>query len=143
MTRTYHLFISHSWAYGSSYNNLINLLRQSYGFTFKDYSVPQDDPIHNAGNDAQLRQAIKEQMSPCSAVIVLAGVYATYSKWINKEIDLAKGGLAKGGFIKPKPVIAVRPWGNQRISQKVRDAADKLVGWNTQSVISAIKEVVR
>ncbi|MCY3653827.1 MAG: TIR domain-containing protein [Cyanobacteria bacterium MAG IRC1_bin_28] len=137
MTRTHHLFISHSWAYGSSYNNLINLLRQSYGFTFKDYSVPQDNPIHNAGNDTQLQQAIKEQMSPCSAVIVLAGVYATYSKWINKEID-----LAKGGFSKPKPVIAVRPWGNQRISQKVRDAADRLVGWNTQSIISAIKEVV-
>ncbi|WP_071994736.1 TIR domain-containing protein [Candidatus Synechococcus spongiarum] len=93
-------------------------MKQSHGFVFKDYSVPQNNPIHNAENDAQLQQAIKNQMSPCSAVIVLAGVYATYSRWINKEID-----LAKGGFIKPKPVIAVRPWGNQGISQKVRNAA--------------------
>lgn len=127
MTRTYNLFISHSWKHERQYHGLENLLKS---FGFNNYSVPKDDPIHNAGNDAQLQQAIKNQMSPCSAVIVLAGVYATYSKWINKEIDLAKGGLAKGGFIKPKPVIAVRPWGNQRISKKVRDAADRLVGWN-------------
>lgn len=140
MTMAYNLFISHSWKYEGHYHGLENLLKS---FGFNNYSVPKDDPIHNARNDAQLQQAIKNQMSPCSAVIVLAGVYATYSKWINKEIDLAKGGLAKGGFIKPKPVIAVRPWGSQRISKKVKDAADRLVGWNTQSVIGAIKEVVR
>ncbi|MCY4174463.1 MAG: TIR domain-containing protein [Cyanobacteria bacterium MAG CAR3_bin_5] len=140
MTRTYNLFISYSWKHEGHYHGLENLLKS---FGFNNYSVPKDDPIHNAGNDTQLQQAIKNQISPCSAVIVLAGVYATYSKWINKEIDLAKGGLAKGGFIKPKPVISVRPWSNRRISQTVRDAADRLVGWNTQSVIGAIKKVVR
>lgn len=134
----YNIFISHSWSYGSNYNNLVNLLRQNSGFIFKDYSVPKDDPIHNANNDAQLRQAIRDKMGPCSVVIVLAGVYATYSKWINEEIA-----LAKRGFYKAKPTIAVRPRGNERISQTVRDAADRLVGWNTQSVVRAIREVVQ
>ena len=134
----YHIFISHSWSYGSNYSNLVKLLRQSSGFIFKDYSVPKDDPIHNANNDAQLRQAIRDQTGPCSVVIVLAGVYATYSKWMNEEIA-----LAKTGFDKAKPTIAVRPRGNERISQTVRDAADRLVGWNTQSVVRAIREVVQ
>ncbi len=134
----YHIFISHSWSYGSNYSNLVKLLRQSSGFVFKDYSVPKDDPIHNANNDAQLRQAIRDQTGPCSVVIVLAGVYATYGKWMNEEIA-----LAKTGFDKAKPTIAVRPRGNERISQTVRDAADRLVGWNTQSVVRAIREVVQ
>ncbi len=134
----YNIFISHSWSYGSNYSNLVNLLRQSSGFIFKDYSVPKDDPIHNANNDAELRQAIRDQMGPCSVVIVLAGVYATYSRWIYEEIT-----LAKEGFCKAKPIIAVRPRGNERISQKVKYAADRLVGWNTQSVVRAIREVVQ
>ena len=75
-------------------------------------------------------------MAPCSAVLILAGVYATYSKWINVEID-----LAKNGFAQPKPIIAIRPWGSERTSVPVREAADREVGWNTESVVSAIREV--
>ncbi len=112
----YNVFISHSWSYGSNYSSLVNVLRQSSGFIFKDYSVPKSDPIHNVRNDVQLRQAIRGKMGPCSVVIVLAGVDATYSRWINEEIA-----LAKKGFYKAKPIIAVRPRGNERISQPVRD----------------------
>jgi len=34
-------------------------------------------------------------MKHASVVLILAGVYSTYSKWINIEIDLAKNGLKK------------------------------------------------
>ena len=134
--RTFNLFISHSWTYGDAYDRLVSLLRARSDFQFGNYSVPQDDPIHNAGTDAQLREAILRQMAPCSAVLILAGVYATYSKWINIEID-----LAKRGFMYPKPVIAIRPWGSERTSVPVREAADREVGWNTESIVSAIREV--
>lgn len=132
------IFISHSWSYGDHYNGLIRLLRKDPYFHFRDYSVPKDDPIHNANNDAQLRKAIKDQMSPCSVILIMAGMYAHYSKWINKEID-----LAKYGFSPPKPIIAVEYWGSQRTSTIVKDAADKVVRWNSASIINAIKEVVR
>ncbi len=134
--RTFNLFISHSWTYGDAYDRLVNLLRARSYFQFRNYSVPQDDPIHNAGTDAQLREAIWRQMAPCSAVLILAGVYATYSKWINIEID-----LAKNGFTGPKPIIAIRPWGSERTSVPVREAADREVGWNTESVVRAVREV--
>ena len=74
---------------------------------------PQDDPIHRAATDAQLRRAIRNQMAPCHVVLILAGVYASYSKWINIEID-----LAEEGFQRPKPIIAIRPRGNTLISRK-------------------------
>ena len=134
--KTYNLFISHSWRYEDAYDRLVNLIRNRPYFAFRDYSVPKNDPIHNARNDVQLRQAIRDQMIPCHAILIMAGVYSTYSKWINIEVD-----LAQNGFQNPKPIIAIRPWGNERISTVVNSAADRLVGWNTESVVKAIRDL--
>ena len=134
--RTHHLFISHSWAYSDTYDRLVDLLNERPYFRFKDYSVPRDDPIHNARTTAALRAAIRQRMAPCGVVLILAGVYATYSKWIDEEIT-----LAQSGFRLAKPIVAIRPWGNERISQTVRDAATRVVGWNTDSVVTAIRDL--
>ena len=48
--QTYNLFISHSWRYGDQYARIYCLLRDRPYFAFRDYSVPQNDPVHNAGN---------------------------------------------------------------------------------------------
>lgn len=130
----YNLFISHSWAYSREYTNLITLLDEAMRFQYRNYSVPKESPIHNAPADWQLRAAIREQMSHASCVLILAGVYATYSKWINIEID-----LAKNGFSTPKRIIAIAPWGQQRISSVVQNAADEIVRWQSDSIINAIR----
>ena len=134
--RTHGLFISHSWSYSDSYEKLVELLRSRSYFAFKNYSVPRGDPIHNVGTDAQLIEAIRRKMAPCSAVIILAGVYATYSKWIDKEIK-----LAARGFDFRKPIIAIKPRGSVNTSLPVKQAADKIVGWNSESVVRAIREL--
>ncbi len=136
--KRYHIFISHSWIYGNHYNGLISLLKKDPYFHFRNYSVSKDNPIHNANNDTQLRRAIKNQMQPCSAVLIMTGMYAHYSKWIKQEVY-----LAKHGFSLSKPIIAVKYWGNKRTSRVVKDAADKVVKWNSKSITKAIKEVVR
>lgn len=132
----YRLFISHSWTYSDAYEKLTALLKAAPGFFYQDYSVPKDDPIHNAPNAAALRAAIQQQMQPAQVVIVLAGVYATHSKWINEEVALAKQNL----FFS-KPLLAIEPWGSERTSQVVRDAADRIVKWNTSSITTAIREL--
>ena len=134
--RTHHLFVSHSWAYSNAYDKLVNLLNRPPYFRFKDYSVPREDPIHNAHTVAALRAAIRQQMAPCGVVLILAGVYATYSRWIDEEIL-----LAQTGFQAPKPLIAIRPRGNLRLSKPVQEAADRVVGWNKDSIVTAIREV--
>lgn len=128
---TYNIFISHSWRYGDQYNSLIGLLNSNPYFHYKDYSVPKDDPIHNARNDLQLKAAIRRQMMPASCVLILAGVYANYSKWINIEIGLAQE--------MGKKIIAVEYWGAQHTSSVVKNAADIVVRWNANSIISAIR----
>ena len=134
--KTYNLFISHSWTYTDAYERLVNLLDKRQYFAFKNYSVPKDDPIHNARSDAQLRAAIRNQMIPCHVVLIMAGVYSTYSKWIGIEIE-----IAQRGFLTPKPIIAIKPWGNTNVSSVVSAAADKLVNWNTESIVAAIREL--
>lgn len=136
MGKTYNLFISHSWAYTDAYEKLIQLLDKDPNFSYKNYSVPKNDPVHNAKTDRELYEAIKRQVSPSSIVIILAGVYSTYSKWINKEIT-----IAKKEFIIPKPIIAVEPWASERTSKIVKDNADKIVKWNSKSIIAAIQEL--
>ena len=58
-------------------------------FKYKNYSIPKDNPVHTDGTDEELYDAIIEQISHASVVIVLTGVYATYSRWINDEIYIA------------------------------------------------------
>ena len=55
----------------------------------------------------------------------------TYSKWINIEIQLAKE--------MGKKIIAIEPWGSEHTSSVVKQAADKIVGWNTHSIISTVE----
>jgi MTH538 TIR-like domain (DUF1863) len=138
LTITYNLFISHSWAYGDAYEKLIALLDNRGYFSYKNYSVPKDDPIHSAGTDAQLRAAIRRQIAPCHCVIMLAGVYSTYSKWINEEIA-----ICTSDFATKKPIVGINPWGAERSSQVVQEAADVMANWNTESIVAAIRQVCR
>lgn len=128
----YNIFISHSWTYNSQYIGLLNLLDSAPNFTYRDYSVPKDDPIHNAKYDYQLKAAIRNKMQHASCVLILAGVYSTYSKWINIEIELAKE--------MGKKIIAIEPWGAERTSITVKSNANKIVKWQTSSIVNAIKE---
>lgn len=131
------LFISHSWTYGDAYDRLVDLMNAAPRFLFKNYSVPKGDPIHNAPGDKLLYEAIKRQIAPTQVVLILAGVYATYSKWIDKEIQ-----IAKTEFPARKPIIAIEPWRAERTSQKVKGNADMIVSWNTSSLVTAIRQLV-
>lgn len=130
----HNLFISHSWAYGDAYEKLINLLnnQRSLVFDYKNYSVPKHNPIVGARTDAQLHAAIRAQILPCKNVVILAGVYSTYSKWINIEIQIAKE--------LGKKIIAVEPWASEKTSEVVKRNANYIVPWRGDSLVKAIKQ---
>lgn len=130
MDKIYRLFISHSWNYGDAYEKVIQLIN-SQGLVYYDHSVPQNDPIHTNGTDYQLHQAIDAKIKGISCVIILAGVYSTYSRWINKEIEIAKK--------YNKPIIAVEPWASERTSEVVKANATIIVKWQAKSIVDAIK----
>lgn len=128
---TYRLFISHSWTYGDAYDKLVQFFNTHPNFSWSDYSVPKDDPIHDAPNATKLEEAIRAQIRPVNCVVILAGVYSTYSKWINKEVAIAKE--------LKKPIIAIQPWGAEKTSTLVKDSATEIVKWQSSSIVSAIR----
>ena len=71
------------------------------------------------------------QMQPTSCVLILVSAYASYSKWINIEIELAQQ--------MGKTIIAIEPWGSEKTSAIVKKAANRIVKWNTDSIVDAIR----
>lgn len=126
----YRIFISHSWAYSKAYDKIEEFLEDE-GVSYCNHSVPKDDPVHTNGTDKELYEKIDAKVRGCSCVIILAGVYASYSKWINKEIEIAKK--------YNKPIIAVEPFSSERTSKVVKEAATVIVGWRSSSVANAVK----
>jgi hypothetical protein len=131
MSKQYRLFISHSWAYSDAYEKVMALL-DDQNLSYYNHSVPLNDPIHTNGTDRQLYEAIKNKISGTNCVLILAGVYSSYSKWINKEIEISK---AFG-----KPIIAIEPWASEKTSKVVKDNATIIVKWQGASIANAIKE---
>jgi len=131
--KEYRLFISHSWAYGDSYDKLVKFFEEYPYFKWSDYSVPRNDPIHTTGSDSELYDAIKKKIALVNCVVILAGVYSTYSKWIKKEIEISKE-------VYSKPIIAVEPWGSEKTSTIVKTNADAIVKWSSSSIVDAIRK---
>lgn len=131
-----HVFISHSWRYSGHYNTVAGWVfgeKWRVGqasIDFRDFSVPKNDPIHDARNDTQLRNALFTQISRSHVIVIPAGIYSSHSGWIQKEIDGARNYR--------KPILAVIPWGQQRISNVVQNAATRVVGWNKVPLVTAI-----
>ena len=128
----YAIFVSHSWDYDQEYARLVRLLEEANRFDFRNYSVLEQEQF-DTKSDEELENALREkQIKPSSVVVVLAGMYSTHSKWIGREIRIAK----KEG----KPILGVKPWGNDRTSNYVEQRADEMVGWNTDSIVDAIRD---
>lgn len=129
--RDYHILISHSWDYSDQYDTVKGWLNASSYFRWTDYSVPITKPLDVNGIRAQKRN-IRNRISMCSCVIILSGMYVAYSDWIDYEIDTA---VSLG-----KPIIGIKPWGQERVPLKVQNSADIMVGWNASSVVDAVRQ---
>lgn len=133
---TYNIFISHAWKYSDDYNQIVTWLNEAQQeglFTWKNYSVPEHDPLIDSNTTVgknTLKNMLKEQIRPASKILVLSGMYVAYSDWIDFEIDTAVD--------YSKYIIGIKPWGQERIPTKISSNADKMVGWNKSSVINAI-----
>ena len=127
----YALFISHSWKYDQEYARFVRLLQQADNFDFRNYSIPQAEQF-DTETDEELAEVLRDkQIRPASVVIVLAGVYSTHSKWIGRELRIAKE--------LGKPILGVEPWGSSRTSSYVGQRADEMVAWNTDSILEGIR----
>jgi hypothetical protein len=129
--RTRMIFISHAWSYESHYLTIEKWFNETANFSWKNCSVPSTDSLPDK-TTAGLTAGMIRQISPAQVVIILGGMYAAYSGWIDYEISEAKR--------MNKIIIGVKPWGQERVPTKVQEASIcDPVGWNSASVIQAVR----
>ena len=128
--KTYVLFISHAWTYDDDYHRLLQFLDEANWFNYRNYSVPQHDPL-DANSASRLMAALDRQIRPVNIVLTISGMYVSYRDWIQYEINVAES--------YGKPIVGIRPWGSQRVPSAVQEAATEMVGWNTSSIVNAIR----
>ena len=131
--KTRKLFISHAWSYSSHYNTVVEWFNNEPNFEWRNYSVPSHDACSET-TKAGLKTCLTRQINPSQCIIILAGMWAAHSDWIEYEIDEA--------VRLSKTIIGVKPWGNEKTPNKVSDNADIMVNWQRSSLIAAIRDLV-
>lgn len=131
MAKTYKLFISHRWEYDNLLQNLKNLLNERGYFSAEYYQIEKDSPI-NSENASVIKANITKRLEESDVVLAIAGVSASYSEWMQWEMDKALDLGLK--------IIGVIPRGNERISQEVYSRSETDVRWNTESIVDAIRK---
>ncbi|MDQ0070149.1 hypothetical protein J2W34_001934 [Variovorax boronicumulans] len=128
--KTRMLFISHAWQYDSAYLTLVSWFNAASNFDWKNCSIPSTNALPDKTTKG-LAEGITRQINPAQGVLIIAGMYAAHSGWIDYEIGEAK----RLG----KTIIGIRPWGQERLPVKVQDASTVLVNWNSASIIEAVR----
>jgi len=131
--KTRNLFISHAWSYETHYNTLVTWLNEEPNFSWRNYSVPSHDSCPDKTKTG-LKSCLTRQINPTQGIIILAGMWAAHSEWVEYEIDEA---VRLG-----KTIIGVRPWGQERTPVKVQNAADIMVAWQRSSIIDAVRDLI-
>ncbi len=127
--RTYSVFICHDWEYGDDYYRICGFLNNAPNFSWENRSVPGHDPLDT--ND-MLQKNLRDQIRPADVMVVLAGMYSARSGWMDWEMEFAR----RIG----KSIIGIKPWGNVQLPLVVQNNADEIVGWNSDSIVGAIRQ---
>lgn len=131
--KTRALFISHAWAYEHHYNQLELWFNEALNFSWRNCSVPSTHGLEDKTAKG-LSEGMTRQISPAQGVIILAGMYAAHSSWIQYEISEA--------LRMNKVIIGVRPWGAERVPTSVQNAANVMVNWQSASIIQAVRDYI-
>jgi len=131
--KTRMIFISHAWTYNEDYWTIVKWFNEEPNFSWKNCSVPSHDALPDKTSKG-LSAGMTRQITPAQGVILIGGMYAAHSDWIDYEINEA--------VRMSKLIIGIRPWGQERVPLKIQNAAVSIVGWNRASLIQAVRDLI-
>ncbi len=137
--KTYDLFITHAWRYHQDWTKICDLLDNSPGLAWRNFSLPWHDPAmspNSAVGGAFIRNFLETQIIPVQGVILLAGVYAIKSAqgWLDLEIEFARK--------HNKPVVGIPPLNETVVPDEIRSKCDGSAGWHAEEIIVALDEAL-
>lgn len=131
-----HLFISHHHQDDAEVTNLTNLLA-SKGYDVRNSSVRMKPENQRKMEEKRVRKEVIERIlqmkiSWASTVVVLIGKDTHSRDWVNWEVDKANE--------QGKRIVGVYVRGGTEtdVPRSLEKYASAIVGWNTDSIISAI-----
>ncbi|WP_027157892.1 TIR domain-containing protein [Methylobacter luteus] len=134
MAKNYRIFVSHSWKYSYELERLRNLLNARGYFNVEFEEASRDKPI-NSTDAYYIKRRLTENISNSNIVLGLAGIYASYSDWMEWELDKA--------IELDVPIVGVIPFGQGRISRVVSSRSITDIRWNTESIVKAIRSYAK
>ncbi len=128
------IFISHAWQYNEHYYKLVGWFDKESNFLWRNCSVPSHDALPD-NTKKGLEKGITKQIRPAQIIIILGGMYAAHSNWIDYEIQEAQR--------MEKLIIGIKPWGQRRVPRNVQNSSSiPMVSWNRENIIKAVRELV-
>lgn len=131
MAKEFKIFISHSWQYSDTLEALRDLINARGYFNATYEESTKDNPI-NSLNDSYIKTRLSKKIGESDIILALAGIYASHSSWMAWELEKA--------LELNIPIVGVIPRGQERISTIVSSRSITDVRWNTESIISAIRQ---
>ena len=132
------IFISHSWKKGSRDYLLLTDKLKKQKIKFYNHSIPIDNAF-DENKRKELEKIFRKQMVYCSKVFVLANSGIKKDSFVMTEIRIAKE--------MKKKIIAVKPYGQNKIPSFIKRNADKVISNNIESLkkipkINGFKQVL-
>lgn len=137
--KPYDIFITHAWRYHDDWTRLCELLDQSPGVSWRNFSVPWFDPVMdpNTENGARMvRRWLESQIVPVSVVVFLGGVYAVKSarKWLDLEVEMA--------LRNNKPIVGMPAFGETELPGDIHPMISATASWDTQTLVTTLDRVL-
>jgi hypothetical protein len=129
--KTYQLFITRVAETGEEYERFIGRLEDAHDFNYENHS---DNVLSGKSNKEELKNALKDTISDVEMVIILAGLYPTYSNMIWAVIELSHE--------LKKPVLLIRPYGMEDVPAELENASKGVIGWSASCIAGAIKGIL-
>lgn len=132
----YNVFISHSWKYNDEYNKLIKYIEDRPFLRIRNLSVPIEKPIllnWNFVSNKILHEKLDNKIKLANIFIVFSWMYVNYSKWIEKEIELAKK--------YNKPILVIKPYWQILIPKYLLESWTSIIWWNYENMVNEIRRI--
>ena len=136
INKNFNIFISHAWKKDEEFERVLKFLNASEHFKYTNFGCPFEDAqeVHKH-TEEELSKTLEDQIVQSQIVIIASGMYSAHSKWIQKEIDIAKKFN--------RPIIVIKPWGNKFTPMAVTNITRELLDWDTASILEAIRKNCR
>jgi hypothetical protein len=129
-----HFFASHSWTHSHRREGLHAILRPwARGLDFQDYSISRAHPL-NTDTDPELARELRDIIVSMDALLIMAGMYANNSPWMQFEINMA--------FAFNVPIIPILSNGQERVPRLPTRLATQPIRWRGDSIREALLRCV-